>query len=235
MKKINLFVINSVLVAIGINLLICCDPESLPLPTYEIAKVLKCERDSITTIMSYGKEGVIDYHQYIHGDSRGKSGVRYTLGTIHCTINGIEYNIQLSNTKGSSRMESLEARISGAILYSVKYSFDDQNRLVQALVGGVLKTPVYVTYKYSGNSIIINDGSGSNHTLTLSSDKNLGNVCNVLDFSGSWLTSNFVMNPDLYFLNIYGAPIANLPADQEIEYTDDHQRLKRVGKYTYDY
>jgi hypothetical protein len=186
--------------------------------------------------MSYGDFGVSAYSLYINGIFKSNTTVRYSGGLIHCTINGIQYEIQLSNTIGGSRIESVAVTTNGARLYNVAYTFNASNRLIIARVDGVAERSVYIDYIYEGNSIIIKerDRDEREYRIELSTDDNLGNVCNVLDFSEHQLTSNYVINPDLYYLNIYGAPIAKLPQGCLISRTNNN-KLERVGKYLYEY
>ena len=240
MKKFNLLLIISLL-GFSMGIFFACGGEkTLDLPSYEIVQVSKYLRDdSITMKMSYNKQGLSAYELLIHGVSKGISNIRYKPGSIICSLNGIDYTIELFNSKGSSRVEKIEARVGKSKLYDVQYWFDDENRLSMAQIGGAngYDKPVFTTYKYEGNTITIWDGQ-THHRLTLSANDNLGYVCNVLDFAGENLTSNYVIHPDLYFLNIYGAPIGKLPelpAGQSITYSDDQLKLLSVGKYSYDY
>lgn len=228
------------MLALCVCILFACGKDRiLDLPSIDIDKVSKCERDSIMMLMSYGKEGVASYQLFVNGVAKSIEYVRYKPGVIICSINGINYNIELFNSKGSSRVERIEARDGKSKLYDVRYWFDDENRLSMALVGGAngYDKPVVTTYKYEGNTITIWDGQ-KHHKLELSSNDNLGYVCNVLDFAGEYITSNYVIHPDLYFLNIYGMPIGKLPVlpdGQEVAYTNDHQKIIRIGKYSYEY
>ena len=237
MKKLG-FYFNKILIAISVcAVFFSCDDETIEIPYYSFAKVTKCERDSISMVMAYGNAGLSEYNLYENDAFVGRSYVRYTPSQIMCTIKGIDYRIQLSNTKGVARIESLEAKIGNVLWYYVQYWFDADNRLIAARVDGSdladkneLRS-VYVSYKYVGNTIEISDGG----YLELSSADNLGYVCNVLDFANSPHTSKYVINPDLYFLNIYGTPIFKLPQGQEIRYTNNNQHLSSVGKYQYEY
>jgi len=231
MKKLSLYIIS-----------ICafffsCDDETIEIPYFPFAQVTKCDRDSISMVMGYSNVGLSEFNLYENDSFVGRSFVRYTPSQILCTIKGIDYTIQLSNTKGVYRIESLEAKVGNVLWYYVQYWFDAENRLIAARVDGSdiadqnRLSSVYVSYKYVDNTIETSDGG----FLELSSEDNLGYVCNVLDFAGSPHTSKYVINPDLYFLNIYGSPILKLPKGQAIRYTDNNQKLQSVGKYKYTY
>lgn len=60
--------------------------------------------------------------------------------------------------------------------------------------------------------IIINEG-GKYYKINLAVQKieNKGYVCNVLRYANAPLTNKYVINPDLYYMGIYGVPIKYLP------------------------
>ena len=234
MKNLNLFLIKSVLLVLVCILYTSCEDPLPVLPIYELAKVTKCERDSITTQISYNQNGLSEYTYYVYDSKKSQMGVKYTPGNIYCSINGLDYEIVLSNTRGGAVVEELKAKRGNALEFSVQYRYDEKNRLKLAHISGGEAQAVYTNYYYEGNRVIVEEG-GHHFPIELSSADNLGNVCNVLDFAGASLTSKYVMNADLYFLNIFGAPIGKLPQGQEVEYTGDNQKLSRVGKYRYEY
>jgi len=234
MKNFSLLLIKSLLVILVCNLFVGCEKALLQLPIYDMAKVTKCERDSIVTQMSYNQNGLSEFKYFVYDSFKSASGVRYSTGVIFCSINGLDYEIELSNTRGGTRVEGIRAKRGNALEHAVQYWYDDQNRLKTARVSGEDAKAVYTNYKYEANRVIVEEG-GHDHPIELSSADNLGSVCNVFDFAGAKLTSKYVINPDLYFLGIYGAPISKLPQGQVIEYTEDHQKLSRVGKYHYEY
>ena len=240
MKVVNLFLKSLFVVFVTTMFIGCLDEESEEIPYYPISKITKYERDSISMSISYGRDGLSEYSLSVNGELIEKSYVIYSASKISCQMKGIRYEVQLSSTKGARRAESVTATVGQSILFQVDYFYDEQNRLKLAHVnGGEYPKPVYVSYKYDGNRVIIHDESdGQNHILELSNEDNKGYVCNVFDFTSSPLTSQYVIHPDLYFLNIYGAPFSKLPVDQEVEYTTDSRNapaLARVGKYTYIY
>ena len=234
MKNFNLSLIKCFLVVLVCHLCVSCH-ENLPeKPVYNFAKVTKCERDFITMQISYNQNGLSEFKYFEYNEFKSASVVRYVPGNIYCSINGLDYEISLSNTKGGAVVEEVKAKRGNALEHAVQYWYDDQNRLKTARVDGQDAKAVYTNYKYEADRVIVEEG-GHNFPIELSSSNNLGNVCNVLDFAGARLTSKYVVNPDLYFLGIYGAPISKLPQGQEVEYTEDNQKLLRVGKYSYEY
>ena len=217
-------------------LFISCEEGSLPVKFYPISKVTRLERDSVVTLMKYSNLGLSEYSVYINDVFAYSGSIQYKPSDIVCNMNGIRYEFQLANTKGVSRAESLTASVNGALLYKVQYmKFEDsEGRLTLARVDGIDSQPAYISFKYEGNKIFIQERT-FDYTIDLSSDDNLGNVCNVIGLTGPELTSKYVFNPDFYFLNIYGTPINKLPLGHEVEVSEDNQRLLRVGKYLYEY
>ena len=235
MKTVYLFFAKSLLFFFIGVMFVSCGEVSLEIPYYQFAQVSKYEKDSLRTHMRYNNEGLSGYDVYIHDSHVSSSSVRYSSGKIYCEINGISYDIKLSNTRGGIRAESVSAtNSSGARLYDVEYWYDDLGRLEKARVDGVASIPGYMHYEYEGNTIIIDD-FGVEYRLELSSNENKGYVCNVLDYADAHFTSNYVINPNLYFLNIYGTPIDKLPHGHQVMHSDDNSRLVSVGKYSYEY
>lgn len=234
MKKVGLFLTKSMFAAMVCTVFVGCDESSLEIPYYEFSHVSKCERDSVKMLMTYGSQGLSEYSLYVNDDPVCQSIVRYSSSKIFCTIQDVSYDIQLANTRGGTRIESVLATVDKARLYNVVYRYDTEGRLVQADIEGVADEVVYTRYWYEENAIRIDD-VGTEYRIDLSSDRNLGYVCNVLDYAGAPYTSKYVINPDLYFLNIYGTPIERLPYGFEIERCNNNQKLSRVGKYFYEY
>ncbi len=221
------------LVAFGCVMFAGCDEGSLEIPYYPLSQVTTCERDSIKTLMTYGSQGVSEYSLLEHGSLVCTAHVKYTSSKIYCTIKGVSYDIQLANTKGGFRAEEVLATIGGAQLYRVLYSYDELGRLNKAFVEGAAPDPVYTHYRYEDGAIIIHE-VGTDYRIQLLSEDNLGYVCNVLDYADAPYTSNYVINPDLYFLNIYGTPVNKLPYGHVIM-INKKEKLSRVGKYLYEY
>ena len=235
MKKLNLLLIKSLLTVFVCVIFVGCEGQSEPVTYYEMARVTKFERDSYATVLKYGNSGLSEYSVYINNEFAYSGGIQYKPSSIVCTMNGVRYDFQLANTKGVSRIESVMASIDGAPTYQVQYWFDDpEGRLTLARVDGVAGESNYISYKYEENKIIVKERT-IDYIIELSSSNNLGYVCNVMSLTGPELTSNYVFNPDFYFLNIYGTPTKLLPQGYEVEISEDNQRLLRVGKYSYEY
>ena len=234
--KRNFMFIKSLMVICGCILLLGCEEKSVEIEYYPISKVSKYGRDTNMTNISYGSDNRISgYNIYVKDSYAYSASVRYGSGSIYYTANNLVYNIQLSNTRGGIRAESIRvATLEGAALYLIEYEYDDEGRMWRVRLNGIGPEPIYNHYKYEGNTIIIDD-AGTEYRLQLSSEDNTGFVCNVLDFAGAPYTSQYVINPDLYFLNIYGAPIKYLPAGTDVK-RYSNSNLSHVGeKYYYEY
>ena len=236
MKKKKLFFIKSLLIVFACISIISCDEKSLEITYYPFSRVVNCKRDTLKTIMAYGNDNRLSkFNVYVHDTIVDSSYVKYTSSTINCVINDIAYSIQLSNTLGGVRAEFINATtLSGSRLFYIEYSYDDAGRLCKARLDGVDTKPIYNHYIYEGNTIIIDD-AGTEYRLELSSDDNLGYVCNVLDYASAPITSQYIINSDLYFLNIYGTPVGKLPYGYKVERCNNNLNLSRVGKYYYEY
>ncbi|MDR0349722.1 MAG: hypothetical protein LBH90_09570 [Tannerella sp.] len=70
----------------------------------------------------------------------------------------------------------------------------------------------YGDYPTVGGGIIIIEGD--NHykiNLAIQKIENKGYVCNVLQYANAPLTNKYIINPDLYYMGVYGVPIKYLP------------------------
>ena len=236
MKKKYLFIVKSLSVFFACIIFFSCEEKSIEVPYFQFSLVSKCERDSIKTIMTYNHDNRLsEFNMYLFDSFVCSTNVNYNAGTIQCVIKDVFYRIQLSNTRGGIRAESVTASLlNGSRLYYIEYEYDEEEgRLWRARLDGVDTQSIYNHYVYEGNTIIIDD-AGIEYRLNLSSEENTGYVCNVLDYAGAPITSQYIINPDLYFLNIYGTPIKNLPSGQEIK-RYSNKNLSQVGKYYYEY
>lgn len=235
MKKKHFIFMNCLCLAITSVLFISsCDEGSLEIPFYEFSKVSKCERDSIKTLMTYNNKELSQYEVLVYDNLVCNGYVSYTTTTISCSIKGIDYKIHYDNTRGGFRAETVKAYKDGALFYEVEYEYDTQGRLWRARLGGVEHVQVFAHYTYEEDAIVIDD-VGTPFRIELSSRENIGYVCNVLDYADAPYTSTYIINPDLYFLNIYGAPVKRLPAGNVVEMCAENKQITRVGKYTYEY
>ena len=235
MKKTYLF-IKSLLVIVACISLFSCEEKSIEIPYYPFSHVSICERDSIKTIMSYGLDNRLSgYDIYMHDSYLCRASIKYTASSIYCVIDDLAYNIQLFNTRGGLRAENIRvSTLSGSLLYYLTYEYDDEGRVWRVRLDGVGYKSIYNHYTYEGNTIIIDD-AGIEYRLELSSEENTGYVCNVLDCAEAPITSQYVINPYLYFLNIYGTPIKNLPSKHEVK-RYSNKNVSHVGeKYYFEY
>jgi hypothetical protein len=229
MKKIELFFTKSLVAAFVVFVVISCDEKGPEIPMYEMLPVSRYERDTLKTFITYNNGRIAGYKLHVRDVLVSETTVSYKPSGIYCSLNGIDYEIQLDNTIGGSRVEHLYAHISGKLYYDVRYRYDDEGRLSSTEInaqGG----PYYTSYRYSESSIeVIDDGI---FEIPLGNEENTGHVFNVLDHANAFLTSNYVINPDLYFLNIYGKPVGKLPHGSVIERSGN---TLRIGKHYYEY
>jgi hypothetical protein len=229
MKKIELFFMKSLVMAFVVFFIVSCDEKGLEIPVYEMLPVSRYERDTLKTLIEYDNGRIVRYKLYIRDAPVSETTVAYKPSGIYCSLNGIDYEIQLDNTIGGSRVEHLYAHIGGKLYYDVRYRYDDEGRLSSAEInaqGG----PYYTSYKYKESSVEIGDDGA--HEIPLGSEVNTGHIFNVLDYVNAPRTSKYVINPDLYFLNIYGKPVGKLPIGSVIERSGN---TLRVGKHYYEY
>ena len=234
MKKVRLFFIQSLITTFVCCVFYGCEKSSEIIPIYKISQVAKCERDSVKTYMSHnGLGSVSEYNLYISDLFVCKANVNHVPSGIVCSIRGIEYSIKWDATIGGSRAASVTATFENKLHHRVEYFYDSEGRLKMALVEVPGEADLrWIHYVYKESSIVIDD-AGLDYEIRLSSEENTGFVCNVLDYSNAFYTSNYVINPDLYFLNIYGKPIEYLPYGQAVSRSNNN--IIRVGKYYYEY
>ena len=130
------------------------------------------------------------------------------------------------------------------------YSYDYAGYISEVEIPN-LQTTVRFKYHYRNKTryansisiIEIHQKDTTTYTLKLAPAKiqNTGYVCNVLRYAGSPVTNEYILNPDLYYLGIYGTPVKLLP-DAIIErglYRDSegelHSVYSRVGSDYYFY
>ncbi len=236
MKRRNTFFMKALIAVAGFALANCSENEpGISVPLYKIDPVSAYTRDSLTTQLSYNSEGrVAQYELYSKEEFISKSSVRYTPDFATCTLGDTYYQIKWAATIGALRIAAVDAFIDGALYYNVEYSYDESGRLKLVILSRSGEAePIYISYRYEGSLVKINE-SGKFYELELSSEENTGNVCNVLRYCEAPLTSEYILNPDLYFLNIYGTPMQYLPKGQTVV-RDDNGKLLQVGEYHYKY
>ncbi|MDR1525121.1 MAG: hypothetical protein LBS79_07720 [Tannerella sp.] len=208
---------------------VSCDESGLEIPVYEMLPVSKYERDTVKTLITYDSRRIIRYSLYVKDVLVSETALAYKPNGIYCSLNGIDYEIQLDNTIGGSRVEHLYAYIGDELYYDVLYKYDGEGRLSNTEIN-VLGGPYYTSYRYKESSIeIVDDGV---YEIPLGNEENAGYVFNVLDYANAPHTSKYVINPDLYFLNIYGKPVGKLPSGHVIERSGN---TLRIGKHYYEY
>ncbi len=130
------------------------------------------------------------------------------------------------------------------------YSYDYAGYISEVEIPN-LETTVLFKYHYRDRmhyantiSVIeVHRKDSTTYTLNLAPGKirNTGYVCNVLRCAGSPVTNKYILNPDLYYLGLYGTPVKFLP-DAIIERSlyrdgigDMHSVFSRVGSDHYFY
>jgi hypothetical protein len=229
MKRMKLFFTKSLTMAFVVFFIVSCDEKGLEIPIYEMLPVSRYERDTLNTLITYDNGRITGYKLHVRDALVSETTVAYKPSGIYCSLNGISYEIKLDHTIGGSRVEYLRAHIDNMLYYEVRYRYDDEGRLSSAEInaqGG----PYYTSYRYHESSVeIIDEGI---FEIPLGNEENTGHVFNVLDHANAFLTSNYVINPELYFLNIYGKPVGKLPHGSVIERSGN---TLRVGKHYYEY
>jgi hypothetical protein len=239
MRKIQKKIGKLLIVASVVMILGSCKKEGETVPLVKFEPVKEFSRDELCTFLEYnGRYGRISKIQYQVGNSlRSSEDVAYTSMGMNCYIDTLIYEIKLGATIGGSRALSVSAYRGVGIVYYVEYYYDNAGRLNLAkLIRPSENKEDWISYDYGDNKIVISE-SGEYYGVSLSKDdENTGYVCNAYAFAEAPLTNRYIINPDLYFLNIYGMPIECLPVEQTIERVDDNdRRLTRVGKYYYKY
>jgi len=236
MKNIKMFISGTLAAVFACIALTGCGEgeNSVVVPTYSIAKITSVEADEAITFLTYGDRGLSEFTFNRNGDYAGKATVQYLPTGLTCAIDGIQYDIQYGNTHGTFRAEEITAKKDGVMTYRVDYTYDEEGRIKMAAINGISSVVIYTEYAYENNKIKIDD-YGHKYELDLSSEENTGNVCNVFGFveTPTNYTTQYVINPTLYYLNIYGVPVSKLPVNQDVE--REGSRLVKVGKYRYTY
>lgn len=176
---------------------------------------------------------------------RNKPVIRYGYDYTY-VYNGYEYKILSLEDHGF--VEDMEIWKDGSLYVQLKYHYDRAGYLSNVYLLN-MQSVVYFKYNYRNsqnrsNTITIIEQPGSReYTIRLAPKRieNKGYICNVLRYAHSPLTNEFIINPDLYYLGIYGTPVKYLP-DEAIErgaYRDKKGNVEsvfsRVGNYKYFY
>ena len=158
------------------------------------------------------------------------------------------YEYKILSLEDHGFVEDMEVWKDSNLYVQLRYHYDQGGYLSRVEILNK-RSVIHFRYDYlnarkRSNSItIIEEPEGRYYTVQLSSRKieNKGYVCNVLRYAGSPLTNEVIINPDLYYLGIYGTPVKYLP-DVPIEsgsYRDTKGDVRgvysRVGRYRYFY
>ncbi|MDR1096790.1 MAG: hypothetical protein LBL57_01510 [Tannerella sp.] len=229
MKKVEFFLAKSLIATFICFSAIACDETSEKITDYPISPVTNYENDTARISMSHTNMNVNKFELYKRGELTCTAGVFYRADGIFCMLNGIQYHIEPDNVLGSTRAKKISASIGGSLYYEVEYFYKDE-RLVSATIGVPPDGPYYTSYAYYDSKIVVEDWG--RHEIELSNEENTGYAFNVLGHAEMPLTSQYVINPALYFLNIYGKPVEKLPSGYEIERSG---KTMRVGNHLYEY
>jgi hypothetical protein len=233
MKKVELFFIKSLLVVFVCFSVIACNESSERVSFYYMAPVSKYEKETMRTDMYHDGRNVNEYNLFIEDSLTCKANVAYRADGIICRLNDIHYHIQPDNVLGATRVRMIIATKPDGLYHETEYYYDANERLGHAVISapGVPGSPFHVYFVYYDSHIVIQEPGGE-YRIDLCDEENTGYVCNVLSFAEAPLTSQYIINPDLYFLNIYGRPVDKLPNGHEIVRSE---KTLRVGKHSYKY
>lgn len=190
------------------------------------------------------KKGTIHYQNNVFDKdivwNKQQPNIRYSENTIYEHSGGksvIEFN-------NSMFAESIENYKGGKLESVVRYRYLKSGYLNYALLERPGEQPITIRFKYpktagsseSGDSptidggIIIDEG-GKQYKINLAIQKfeNKSYVCNVLRYANAPLTNKYVINPDLYYMGIYGVPIKYLPDEMIVNGVVTDQQGKKVS------
>ena len=237
MKRDYLLLIKSLIGVIGCFCAFACDKSSVEVPYFEMRPVSKYQRDSLTLTMSYHNtkinSNVAEYNRYIYNNLVSKAVVVYKGDNIQCAIDSITYTIQWDRIRGGVRLSELNATIQGAQYFNTTYLYDEEGRMISAMIN-ITGGPYFTNFTYDNSSIeiYIYGPNYEKHVIDLSVEENTGYVCNVLGYPDSQFFNRYVIIPELYFLNIFGAPVNRLPVGHPITRTSNSLR---VGNHYYEF
>ncbi|MDO4704568.1 hypothetical protein [Tannerella sp.] len=195
-------------------------------------------------IVGFRKGMVADDRKHVSWDKENPS-IKYGYDYTYSYKN---YVYKILSLEDHGFVEDMEVWKDGNLYVQLKYHYDGGGYLSRVEVLNK-RSVVYFRYNYlnaenrSNSVTIIEEPEGRYYTVRLSSRKieNKGYICNVLRYAGAPLTNEAIINPDLYYLGIYGTPVKYLP-DVPIEsgsYRDAkgdvHGVYSRVGHYQYFY
>jgi hypothetical protein len=232
MKKVELFLVKSLTVAFVCFSVIACDEASEKVSFYDMSPISRFENKTARTIMYHNGRNVNEFNLYEQDALISTTNVSYRADGIFCTLNGIQYHIQPDNVLGATRARLITATKGGGLFYETEYFYINE-RLAYAKVNAPEEpeSPFQINFSYNESQVKIQE-LGIEYTIELCDEENTGYACNILGYAETPLTPQYVINPNLYFLNIYGRPVEKLPSGCEIVRSE---KTMRVGKYFYEY
>ncbi|MDR3309391.1 MAG: hypothetical protein LBS80_05505 [Tannerella sp.] len=233
-KKTVCFFRNLAAAALFGTLLGSCNEESPEIPVYDMVRLSEYQMDTLRTVFNYNQNGLTGFDHYEDGILKEHAYLEYRATNICYVSAGITHTLEFFPSKGGLRVQYDRATIGDAELYYLEYQYDAEGRLHQAYYAATRTAPLWVIFTYTGDNSIEIDEQGQKYTISLSSEDNTGYVCNVLGFPETAYTSRYIINPDLYYLGIYGKPVGKLPANQAVR-RNSNSGLAGVGKYSYTY
>lgn len=232
MKKVELFLIKSLIMAFVCFSVIACDEASERVSYYDMFPISRFENETARTVMYHNERNVTEFQLYEDESPICTAKVFYKADGIFCTLNDIQYHIQPDNVLGATRARMITANKGNRLYYETEYFYINE-RLAYAKVSapGVPESPFQINFLYNDSHVIIQE-LGIDYIIELCDEDNTGYACNVLGYAETPLASQYVIDPNLYFLNIYGRPVEKLPGGSKIVRSG---KTLRVGKYFYEY
>lgn len=178
--------------------------------------------------------------------------IRYSE-TVTYEHNGCRSKIEFNN---NSFAEVIENYSGGRLESIVRYRYLKSGYLNYVILERPGEQPLTIYFKYPkgdgseeygdcptiSGGIVINEGDKYYKVnLAIQKIENKGYVCNVLRYANAPLTNKYVINPDLYYMGVYGVPIKYLPdvlvANGVVTEEDGTKNLviKQVGNCTFFY
>lgn len=148
--------------------------------------------------------------------------IRYSEKTIYEYAGG-RSEIEFNNNMFAELVENYKG---GKLESIVRYRYQKSGYLNYVILERPGEQPMNIYFKYpkadgsGGNGDcptveggIIIEEAGRQYKINLAMQKleNKHYVCNVLRYGNAPLTNKYVINPDLYYMGIYGVPIKYLP------------------------
>ncbi|MDR0385640.1 MAG: hypothetical protein LBH60_06145 [Prevotellaceae bacterium] len=233
MKKITSFFIKSLIVASVCFSVTACNETSEKVSFYDMYPVSIFERETFKTVMHYNGKNVSKFELYENNTLTCIADVFYRADGIVCNLNDIQYHVQPDIVLGATRAKIITANKGNGFYFQTEYFYINE-RLAYAEVNApdVPESPFQVNFFYKDSRITIQEAGGRQYTIDLGNEENTGYACNVLGYINAPLTNQYVIIPELYFLNIYGKPVDKLPGGHEITRSG---KTLRVGTHTFEY